>query len=273
MAARRTDDELLSVVSAFVLRARRVAAHSLCADDQQLEFLANGAWIARRQDGKESLQRRFPAEQDLESLAARVRPLTLENDPVHYGRVLNALSEYLHRHDGRRDDIDWCRSLKADWRSLDVRDGTQGYYISMAQAGAEHEAKQLSDKELALAWFYGDLVHADQEQIDQASDFQLHERFAAAAVRVAQIAVLARDTLAFIQALIEAGVLPLDTEVFAVPVNVESRNEQMTALYVGEPGAAIPAHGEQPSGEWSSTLPGTEDGEWEMTIPWGHDRD
>jgi hypothetical protein len=72
----RTDRQLLAIVGAFVLRARRVLAHSLCVDEPSLKTLADGAFYAIRRDGAESVQRRLPNEEILESLAARVRPLT-----------------------------------------------------------------------------------------------------------------------------------------------------------------------------------------------------
>ncbi len=115
----RTDDQLLEIVEAFALRARRVLAHSLWANEFDLRFLADGAWIARRKDGAVSLERRLPNEEVLESLAARVRPLTLKNDRIHHGDVLKALSAYLTRH-GHPDEargVGRCGKTGSRWTS------------------------------------------------------------------------------------------------------------------------------------------------------------
>jgi hypothetical protein len=76
----RSDAKLTAIVEGFVLRARRVVAHSLCTDDGELANLADGDWYAIRKNGEESLQRLLPNEEVLESLAARVRPLILKKD-------------------------------------------------------------------------------------------------------------------------------------------------------------------------------------------------
>ena len=90
----RSDAELIAIIDGLGLRARRILAHSMCADEDALTNLADGAsWYATRKDGVESLRRVLPNEEILESLAARVRPLLLKRDPVHYGYVLNALGD------------------------------------------------------------------------------------------------------------------------------------------------------------------------------------
>lgn len=227
----RTDQQLLAIVAAFVLRARRVLAHSLCADEASLEALADGAFYAIRRAGVESVQRRLPNEEILESLAARVRPLTLEADGIHYNDVLNALSAFLVRH-GHPEEVKWCRELKKDWKSVDIKGGAPGYYLSQTQEGSTEPPVQTTDIALANAWFYGDLVHADQTQIDASQAFELDLRYAAAAVRTAQIAIMARDTLSFIKSHIDDGMLDLDMQQLeAIPVKVEPKTLQMTGLY------------------------------------------
>jgi hypothetical protein len=267
----RTDEELLAIVAAFVLRARRVLAHSLCADEAALLALADGAWIAIRKEGVESLQRRLPNEESLESLAARVRPLTLQDDGIHYNQVLNALSALLVRH-GHPQEAEWCRNLKKDWKSVDIKGGEPGYVVSQATPGSEEPATELTDVALANAWFYGDLVHADQTQIEAAEVFPIDNRFAAAAVRTAQLAIMARDTLSYIWSLVDDSLISLTREVLeVVPVKVEPKELQMTGFYTAPAGTPIPGPaGQDLDASWkTAALPGTEDGQWFMRIPWG----
>lgn len=117
---KRTDEQLIEIVERFVLRARRIFAYSLCADEVGLANLADGAWYSTRKGGIESISRLLPNEEVLESLAARVRPLLLQDDGVHYNAVLNALSSLLIR-SGRPEDAGWCKELKKSWQSSTSR--------------------------------------------------------------------------------------------------------------------------------------------------------
>ena len=52
MPDERPDEMLVAIVEGFVLRARRIVAHSLCSDESGLTFLADGAWRVTRKDGE-----------------------------------------------------------------------------------------------------------------------------------------------------------------------------------------------------------------------------
>lgn len=270
MADERTDEELIGVVEAFVLRARRVLAHSLCADMEALGNLADSGWYAIRKDGLESIQRLLPSEETLESLAARVRPLILQKEPVQHGYVLNALASYLLRY-GHHDQAAWCKELKRDWNSVDPATGDTGYFLSVTMEGSEELPQEITDAGLAGTWFYGDLVHADQSQIDKGKAFEIDQRYGAAAVRVAQLAILARDTLSFIRSLVDDGIIEISKSVLeGIPVKVEAKTVQLTGLYAAHPGTEVPGPVDRPVGEnWRNAFPGTEDGQWIMRIPWG----
>lgn len=271
MPDERSDAELIAIVEGFVLRARRVVSHSLCSDDYGLANLADGAWRAARKGGEESLQRVLPNEEVLESLAARVRPLILKKDPVHYGYVLNALATYLTRH-GHPDAAAWCSELKKDWKSVDLESGTAGYYLSITQNGTEKPPVEITDVALAGTWFYGDLVHAKQDEIDRGKAFEIDQRYAAAAVRVAQLATLARDnTLSFVRFLVDDEALPLsDASMDTIPVKTEAKTVELTGIYSAPIGTELPGPAGQPlSEEWQTSFPGTGDGQWILRIPWG----
>jgi hypothetical protein len=267
----RTDEQLIEIVERFVLRARRILAHSLCTNEFEIQCVADGAWYAARKDGVESISRRLPNEETLESLAARVRPLMLMDDGVHYNTVLNALSNLLMRN-GRPHDAVWCRWLKKDWKSVDLKGGNAGYYLSVTTEGSEDPPTEITDVGLADSWFYGDLVHADQVQIEAGKSFGIEHRFAAAAVRTAQIAILARELLTYIRVLVEEGHVKVSDHVLdAIPVKVEPKEVEMTGLYSAPFGTEMPGPaGTALADGWKAALPGTADGEWIMRIPWGN---
>lgn len=267
----RSDDELLVVLQAFVMRARRVLSHSLCSDYAALEALADGAMTVRRRDGVESIRWTLPNEESLESLAVRVRPLIIHDDGLHYTAVLKALSAWLHRH-GQARDVSWCRALKKDWQSVDPKGSSSGYWVSTAPAAAPEAVRRATDVQLADTWFYGDLVHADPEQIANGAAFGINKRFIAATIRTAQLAVLTRDTLSFIRLLADDDVIALDMEALdAEPVTFESRNLEGLQIWSAAAGTPVAPDLGSAGEEWSNGLPGVADGIWTMRVPWGWD--
>jgi hypothetical protein len=269
----RSDAELLGIVEAFVVRARRVLAHSLTKDESELTFLADGAWLGTKRDGKVELARRLPSEEAVESLAARVRPLTLHDDGIRYDVVLKALAAYLSRHGAAAEDIAWCRELRADWKAVDPKGGATTYLVSSTVEGGAQPSEQLSDSELALTWFYGDLVHADPKRIDAGKRFGIDQRYAAAAVRTAQLALLTRDTLSFIRHLADVGSLPLsDDALEKVEVQVTSKSLPLSGGFIGERGAKAGMAGEPLGDGWQpmdEAWPVEEGKTVALRIPWG----
>ena len=274
-----SDAELIAVIAGFVQRARRVVAHSLLQDEGGLDALAAGAFFAEQKDGAVSLKRILPNEEILESLAARVRPLTLQQDPVHYDKVLNALQSLLHSN-GNTDYIEWCKSLKSEWHSVNVSSGKATYFVSLTKADEDDPSvpQEMTDAALALAWFYGDLVHADADHIEAGNKFGIDLRFAAAAVRTAQLASLARDTLSFLRFLADENVIDLDFEQLdLVEVAVTSKEQTLSSVYLGLAADSEIEHGkpidmsklQEVTGAWLSK----ENGTFQMRIPWGRDAD
>ena len=172
---------------------------------------------------------------------------------------------------GHTEEAQWCRELKKDWKAVDIKGGATGYFISQTEEGSEKPPTEVTDVALAHAWFYGDLVHADQTQIDAAAAFEIDLRYAAAAVRTAQIAIMTRDTLSFIRSLIDDGLIDLQIHAFdAVAVKVEPKTLQMTGLYSAPVDTEPPGPvGQELDDTCKRSLPGTEDGQWIMRIPWG----
>lgn len=268
----RTDEQLIAMVDAFTLRARRVLAHSLVANVQGLEALADGGFFARRKDDKVSIERHLPSEESVESLAARVRPVTLQQEAVHYNKVLNALMALLLRHESGQY-IEWCQHLKGEWKSVDPTSGKPTYYFSISSPGEDDH--EITDSALALAWFYGDLVHADADQLQAGEKFSIDLRFAAAAVRIAQLAILTRDTYSWVKFLVDEEAIPAGAVAAeAAVVKVEPQSLELGAVYVGESdGKLKPSDDPVAAGMLKMEGPwlGDKDGLWIIRIPWGSD--
>lgn len=237
-----TDVETLSM---FVLRARRIAAHSLMGGKaEDVRALAGSNFNVNFGLGAEaSFSTPLPPEEErFESLAARVRPLILPSEPVHYGKVLAALGRSLYEaHTGverMRADLE---TLSQRWARIDPEPGgLQAWSIWTQRAdgtGPQHEA---TDSVMALGWLYSDLVHVELRQ-DRAvaAEFPMSQRYVAAAQVLSRVALTTLDTLAFTEALVSAKVLPLPEALWEEEVVAPESLQESGLLYVGDPGQEI----------------------------------
>jgi hypothetical protein len=149
-------------LEAFVLRARRIAAHSLAQDVDQLRRLA-GAEFQFGFDGvSHFVEWNLPPEEVMESAAARVRPLLLQGDDCCYTNALAALGYFL------RDDPERVRVREAlrAWqaRVSEPRVSTVEGYIVQIKDESTGEEGSLGDRQLAPAWIYGDVIHHDADR-------------------------------------------------------------------------------------------------------------
>jgi hypothetical protein len=231
----------VSTVEAFVLRARRVVAHSLAEDPETLLSLARGSMTLEydRATGKQFLTRQMPEEEVLESAAARVRPILLASEPVHWGRTLKALS-YLCR--GKSDvSGDAFSDLRDIWKRVQPAEGAARAYYVQVQKHSDLDATAATDNELGLAWFYGDVVHADVSRRLSGEAFGINERYRAAGMLVAIAMVSTKMTLNLILKLQAEGVLELSDSIFTEEVTVtDTEGRQEVEAFVGEPGTPLP---------------------------------
>ncbi|MDA5286659.1 hypothetical protein [Streptomyces sp. Isolate_45] len=101
-----------------------------------------------------------------------------------------------------------------------------------------------------MAWIYGDVVHHDREQRQEADPFGLSERYRAAVPLVAWTMVGAIELLHYIRALQDAQVLSLDPAVFEQPVVLDSTTWRMKGRAYSAPvGTTVPADALTPLGE------------------------
>ncbi|MBG6218617.1 hypothetical protein IWX75_003104 [Arthrobacter sp. CAN_A6] len=193
------------------------------------------------QTGEQFLVQDLPAEEVLESAAARLRPLILQEDPVYWGKATNAIGYFLKdSRDQQAKDV--LAEIKWLWqeRVAPAPGKVRGYFLQMRRVGDE-DASTVVDSDLGMSWFYGDVVHADKKRRAAGADYGITERYRAATMLVANGLICNRLTLRFIRDLKDAGLLELADGVFAEEVVVtETHFEQAARFYVGEPGTAMP---------------------------------
>lgn len=229
-----------AVIEGFLLRTRRVMAHSLIREQAALMTkLHKGQvtiWVTvntKTGEEKHRLQVEYPPEEALESLASRVRPLILRKEPIYYEKALNAL-EQLVGTEALNDEIDlawWHRS----WRAvIDANLAAQAYWVATPSGTT-------TDRKLMNAWLYGDVIHAQSRRSPVIRDLSIDQRYYAAAPGIARICDRVIYTHIMLMGLIDKGLLTVDPEVLneAVVVTTTSVDEEV-AVRVSDVGVPVP---------------------------------
>lgn len=247
-------------IDLFVLRARRIAAHSMAKDRAALrrlgQFTMSGT-IAL--DGTMEMTRSLPEEEVFESLAARVRPLLLKTESVHYVAVLDAIEERLLTADLPIDDKSALNEdlakLRENWSRFDTdSDTVLGFSMQSSLLDGTEATPQVSDTQLASAWLYGDVVHVDLKgKKTDGQLFSVKERFSAAVMYFSLVADLALTTLDYLKVLNKLGALSLSPQALDEPVVVAASELVDTAsAFIAEVGTPAPdlsvSSGDAPEG-------------------------
>lgn len=189
-------------LEAFVLRARRVAEHSLVQDRG---YLQNLAAVVLREPGTEDPRDAVkvvedPDEEALESLLARVRPILLVDDTVHHAKLANALSR-LTRSTSDRAVTASVSTLKRAWKEVDPSKKGGFFFYAVVAQNAESAWTAQSDDALARGWFYGDVIHAENDIRVETQAHGIDARYFAAVAHVARIALLTLQSLELVEIL------------------------------------------------------------------------
>ena len=225
-------------VQRFVLRARRVMAHSLVRDHFDLlsktaqgTFTVHVEWNHVTGEGKHRLQMKLPPEEQFESFAARLRPFVMRKESVYWAVVLDAVEKLLSK-ETLANLVD-MQTLRDYWS--EVVDGSQvaaqAYYV-MTDSG------QLSDVQLADLWLNSDALHTQPIQSAIGKDMSLNERYKAAAGVYSRIGACLQYTYIFINHLVNEGLLELDRSAFNQSVVADSEIDQPTQAYCVPVGGA-----------------------------------
>lgn len=215
-----------NAIELFILRARRVLTHSLFVNDRTLlQELHEGKYkitiVQNRRTGEETqhLSARYPTEEQLESLAARIRPIILEKEEVHYRNLLNELDKRVPEKDLSQyvEPTSWWRNA---WEKCYNKTTASSNEPSSIQAyKIITENNSYSDSFLMDRWLYGDLVHAD-DLSKVTTGVPIKDRFHAAAHSIARIAIMVEATYYMLTVLNTAGLLPLEPTCLTEEVSV-----------------------------------------------------
>ena len=225
-------------VQRFVLRARRVLAHSLVRDN--LELLNNAAQgtfqvnVEINNDtgeGVHRFRRNLPPEEAFESLAARLRPFVMRKEAVYWELVLDSIENLLSE-DTLADFAD-VQSLRDYWSEVveGSKFAAQAYYVVT-------ENGTLADVQLADLWLNSDSLHTQPIRSGVGNDLDITERYHAAAGIYARIGVCVEYTFMWIDYLVWIGRLELDRSAFTDQVVADCSIDVETKAYCRPVGAA-----------------------------------
>lgn len=230
------EEQHLDALKSFVLRARRIRAHSLARDARLLVTLQNPRFrvLLTPTTGEMKVVLDLPPEEQIESAAARVRPLILKEEDTYHAKVMNALLFFGRKSNLSQHDIKVLRQWKKEWASVNPKGKSLGFYEVRVQQPGKAEAR-ISDNALAFSWIYGDVVHADAARREEGRIYGVEERFRAAIPVVVRLMMLAMVTLTITEQLNERGVLPDLGGVFDEEVVVSDQPREIeTRVYVAE---------------------------------------
>lgn len=236
MAGQDQGQQHLRSLKSFVLRARRIRAHSLAKDARLLVKLQNPQFkvLFTPETGEMKVVLDLPPEEQVESAAARVRPLILNDEDTFHAKVMNSLLYFGRKSDLPEEDMKVLREWKKEWAKVNPKGKTLGFYEVRVQVPGEAETR-ISDNALAFSWIYGDVVHADSARREEGRVYGVEERFRAAVPVVVRLMTLAMATLTITERLNARGVLPDLGGVFDEDVVVsEEAHEVETRVYVAE---------------------------------------
>lgn len=151
----------------------------------------------------------LPTEQ-VESAAARVRPVFLFSDGVHYDKVLNALGEAAAASASVEKEIE---GLRAKFRAADP-DYPKG------RPTEPRSGPSMTNKEVAGAWLYGQLLHEDELRRSYGAGISAEEMLLNATKTVCSEMLAAVEALHLTERLVADGLLALSENLFTEPVSV-----------------------------------------------------
>lgn len=236
-------DDAKDILRRFIVRARRVAAHSMVKDQSVLKYVNPTFTIQRREGEPIKIKYHMPDQEIFESLAARTRPCILEREPVYLDKVLRSVTMCL---DGRKMNetaqkcFDECKSHFAHLRD---KDGVTSYSIQMFDMNDIPQSEPMSDLLIGEAWLYSDLVHADpQGKKAEATVLSYRDRYYAGTSFFSQLSIIIVNMLNLITALNRDFGFDVDPEAWEEQVVASDEDSERIAenMYMLPQGMQVP---------------------------------
>ncbi len=219
------------VLERFVIRARRVKAHSL-VQDGSVERYAKTQMTVSFSMTTEAVTIKdvvVPDEEVFESLATRLRPFIVKSEPIYLPDVFRAIRSLVPVDALGKKDEDLERALASAEQRFEHRFREQDvktYAIQLLDGEGNPESGYVSDAVMAGSWLYTDTVHADPHgKKAEGKKFGYRARYAAASPFFCELAILIVSMLNIVRALVEKGYLTISDTVWSEPVTYAEAEE------------------------------------------------
>lgn len=216
-----THEEAINTLERFIVRARRIEAHSLVKSQKIREFayprytLAfNGSSVSMRLDSKPEDEEVF------ESLAARIRPCIVDSEPIQLEKVVaavRALTKDVELTERQNKLLDFVE----EWYENHLAPHTYAPIASHEEIKKPGSDKitPATDTLLGLGWYYADLVHANPRQEKEATlEFPYDIRYNQGVLLVSHLALIVCSLLKLIRDINESHDLSLSPDVWSSQV-------------------------------------------------------
>lgn len=239
--------EAIDTLERFVVRARRIEAHSL-VKSKKVKELAQPSYTLRFNDSTVSmrLNSRPEDEEIFESLAARIRPCIVDSEPIQLEKVVAAIRVLTStvELDERQSKL---LELVNSWCKEHIAPHSYNAISSHEEIGELNSDKvtSASDTLLGLGWYYADLVHADPRQEKEAAlEFPYDFRYNQGVVLVSHLALIISSLLKLIREISDVSELGLSPEVWTSQVTAGGGPFEFGVgkVYVG-PAGFVPSTG------------------------------
>lgn len=199
----------------FILRARRVESHSLVRSGKARYFASEPMELHNIGSTSCRVLFKYPDEERLESLAARVRPFVLKSESLFFPTIIKALNAELSSSEKTETQIKIIEELQR-WSKANCENITDS--VSEVSAFGIGD-RWVSLPLLAQSWAYIDSVHADpfpEKKVGLQTTYEY--RLLAASRYFCQVAVKVLELLELIREIHGAHNLLLSEEVWSKAV-------------------------------------------------------
>lgn len=204
------------ILSKFILRARRIKAHSMVSSGEVNELAEQKMHIVMNLDSRARIVYPLPENEEVfESLVARLRPLLLEKESIYLPKVFLAIRKSLSVHSLSPEDEEMLTSFEMWFNHFVKAKDMPTYSIQLLDLEGNPLTNLMDNLLIADTWLYADLVHSDPHGGKAAACALPYEsRYLAATSFYSSFAVKVVEILAFIERNESLLTLPVDKNVW-----------------------------------------------------------
>lgn len=236
-------DNAKDVLRRFVIRARRIEAHSLVKSNDVLKYVQPRFQIKYTESNAFKIKYLMPGEEIFESLAARVRPCILKTEPVYLDKVFQAIEICMGSRQMEVNEQQCLDDCRHRFNDLCNKHSGMSYSVQKFDAGNSALEDSLTDLQLGEAWLYADLVHSDPHGYKaKATEFPYRDRYYAGTSFFSSLTVVVIDTYKLVTALNKQFQWNVDESAWREQVTIAEKDSEFAVdgMWVLPVGTEVP---------------------------------